>query len=113
MTFPECFTGAYAGWSAAGWAMMMMPAVLFGALVSMPFWIRRDRFWGAMAIFSFASFASVYGFSGCASLLPDWVMVAMWAAASAAVAYAYVLVFRGNARREPPTVGSNTRGTGQ
>lgn len=94
MTFPDC-VGAYAGGSAQDWAVSVVAAAMIPALVSLPFWYRRNSGFGIMAIGGFAAFVSTYGTAPCLSgKVPDWLAIILGADSLAVVLTVHVVVFR-------------------
>lgn len=101
MTFPDCFVGAYVGWSTQAWIMYVAAAAIMPALVSLPFWYRRSRSFGIMAIGGFAGFMSIHGTVPCLSgKIPDWLAIILGVGLLAVVLAMYVAVFRGPRRPE-------------
>lgn len=99
MTFPDCFIGAYAGWSASEWVVAVVASALAPILISLPFWYRRDRGFGAMSIFGFVGFISIYGLVPCSAGIPIWVVYALAAAVLGVVMSMFVTVLKGGGRQ--------------
>lgn len=102
----ECFVAVYAGWSAQAWVVAIVAGAMMPAMVSIPFWMRRDRGFGIAAILFFVALVSIYGLAECAPSPPTWVGVAIALACLTLVCMAYVLAIHGPRNRVAPDGGA-------
>lgn len=101
MAFPECLAAAYVGWSTQAWVVAIVASALPSALVSLPFWINRDRFWGIAAISFFVALFLIHGIAECPPQLPDWAGWFMALPCLVLVGVLYLLVLRPRVARPP------------